>query len=146
MFFIIQINIRLARWTSKKHSRPISVELRLPWCPRMRNHGKHHRVLNIQRHWDHWTAHGGPIWLPQGCPAGAKKYDAHSCGWGCACLWSRPRLNTNNTVVFVVQFMPRADAWRAFGLCVKMITLLTPSLTTKWTKMRCTRWYSRCGD
>ena len=31
--------------------------------------------------------------------------------WGCACLWSRPRLNKNNAVRCVVQFMPRTNKY-----------------------------------
>ena len=60
------------------------------------------------------------------------KITAHTIAVILRLLWSRPRLNQNNMVHCVVQFMPRADACRAWKWLNCTVHALP--LTTKWNK------------
>ena len=102
------------------------------------------RVLNIQRH--HWTAHEGPSFGCHGdVPSGAK-LTAHALAGDTVPVYDHARgIKTTRCIALCNSCHVRTLA-EHLGSAWKWLNCMRFPWQRNGTKMRCTRWYSRCGD
>ena len=103
------------------------------------------RVLNIQRH--HWTEHGGPSFGCHGDVLSSATITAHILADDTAPVYDHARawIKTMRCIASCNSCHARTPAKR-LGSAWKWLNCTPFPWQRNGTKMRCTRWYSRCGD